>query len=83
MFKIVGTPIIVEGENPTRYPCPCCGKETFSMRAEYDICSDCGWEDSGWEGEEDYSSPNHMTLGEGRGNYKLYGNCDIPKSIRD
>lgn len=83
LFKIIGIPIMVNGENPPRYPCPCCGMKTLSVRAEYDICSNCGWEDSGCEGDGDYSSPNHMTLGEGRRNYKLYGRCDAPKFIRD
>ncbi len=83
LLKIEGNPIMVEGKNPARYPCPCCGKKTLSMYAEYDICSNCGWEDSGCWKDEDYSSPNHMTLGEGRENYRLYGRCDIPKSIRN
>lgn len=81
LSETVGTPTIVTGKNPKRYLCPCCGKETLSMRAEYDICFNCGWEDSGCEEEDDYSFPNHMTLGEGRKNYRLYGSCDKPKSI--
>ncbi|MDE7424430.1 MAG: hypothetical protein K2N51_12215 [Lachnospiraceae bacterium] len=68
--------VFVDGENPKMYPCPCCGKETLSIRGEYDICSNCNWEDDGNEDEDMYSSANHMTLKQGKKNYLLYGRVE-------
>ncbi|RON21009.1 hypothetical protein BK660_18400 [Pseudomonas brassicacearum] len=46
--------------------CPCCGYRTLSSRANYDICDLCKWEDNGITDPEQYSGPNHMTLGEAK-----------------
>ncbi|MET1069746.1 MAG: CPCC family cysteine-rich protein [Pseudomonas prosekii] len=46
--------------------CPCCGYRTLSSRANYEICDLCRWEDSGVVDPEQYSGPNHMTLGEAK-----------------
>ena len=73
--KIMNRKIIVVGENPIKYFCPCCGKKTLSMQGEYDICPNCGWEDDGNQDEDRYSNPNHMTLKQARANYSLYGKC--------
>lgn len=73
--NILGKKIFIEGENPKKYSCPCCGKETLSIRGEYDICSNCNWEDDGNDSENEYSSVNHMTLEQGKKNYLLYGKC--------
>lgn len=67
--------IVVEGKNPEKLACPCCGEKTLSIRGEYDICPKCGWEDDGNEIEDNYSNPNHMTLRQGKQNYLLYGKC--------
>lgn len=72
---ILDKQVIVTGEEPIQYPCPCCGKRTLSKRGEYDICSCCGWEDDGNEEEDKYSPPNHMTLKQGRRSYLLSGSC--------
>ncbi|MDV2480705.1 hypothetical protein F8E02_01515 [Methanoculleus sp. Wushi-C6] len=56
--------------------CPCCGYRTFDQRGMYFICDVCFWEDDGVDHDEDLSGPNHMTLGEGRANFKKYGACD-------
>ena len=68
--------VIVEGLVENMYPCPCCGylslPEELDDRA-YDICPVCFWEYDGIEEDEKYSSPNHMTLGEGKSNYQLLG----------
>lgn len=68
--------VFVDGENPKKYPCPCCEEETLSVRGEYDICSNCNWEDDGNEDEDKYSSANHMTLKQGKKNYLLYGRVE-------
>lgn len=65
--------VFVNGKNPKRYSCPCCGEETLSIRGEYDICSNCNWEDDGNEDEDKYSGANHMTLKQGKKNYLLHG----------
>lgn len=75
--EILKKKVIIEGESPKKYRCPCCGKETLSVRGEYEICFNCWWEDDGNEDEEQYSGPNHMTLKEGRRNYSIYGTCDV------
>lgn len=73
--NILEEQVFVEGEDSLKYKCPCCGKETLSIRGEYDICSNCNWEDDGNEDESVYSSVNHMTLKQGKRNYLLYGKC--------
>ena len=67
--EILKKAVTVYGEEPEKYACPCCGQKTLFIRGEYDICSNCGWEDDGSEEEDQYSSPNHMTLRQGRGKY--------------
>lgn len=27
------------------FKCPCCGKETLSEERNWEVCSNCGWED--------------------------------------
>lgn len=73
--NILKKPVIVYGEEAEEYTCPCCGEKTLSTRGEYDICSNCGWEDDGIEEEKKYSNPNHMTLEQGKENYLFYGRC--------
>ncbi|MHC8380126.1 CPCC family cysteine-rich protein [Pseudomonas sp. LB3P14] len=46
--------------------CPCCGYRTLFSRANYEICDLCKWEDNGVVDPEQYSGPNHMTLGEAK-----------------
>lgn len=43
--------VIVYGDEPERYGYPCCGEKTLFIREEYDICSNCGWEDDGSDQE--------------------------------
>lgn len=71
--EILKKPVTIEGtiSTPIRFNCPCCGKATLSCRSEYDICSNCNWEDDGNDNEDKYSLPNHMTLKEGKQNSKL------------
>lgn len=59
------------------YPCPCCTEITLKSRGDYDICRNCFWEDDGTD-EHDVNvdsrfNPNHMSLAEGRSNYKNLG----------
>ena len=75
--NILKKTVIVYGEQPEEYTCPCCGEKTLSTQGEYDICSNCGWEDDGIMDEKKYSNPNHMTLKQGRKNYLLYGKCTL------
>lgn len=75
--NILKKTVIVYGEQPEEYICLCCGEKTLSTRGEYDICSNCGWEDDGIVEEEKYSNPNHMTLKQGRKNYLLHGKWEI------
>lgn len=47
--------------------CPVCGESTD----KYDICDNCGWQNSGPnEKETDRSGPNKMSLNEARKAYK-------------
>lgn len=72
---ILKRPVTVDGKRPEKQVCPCCGEKTLSIRGEYDICSNCGWEDDGIEEEGKYSDSNHMTLKQGKENYLLCGRC--------
>ncbi len=73
--KILKSNMRVEGLEPEKYICPCCGEKTLSLpRGEYDICSICWWEDDGTESENNFSSVNNMTLGEAHRNYLKTGN---------
>ncbi|WP_225414454.1 CPCC family cysteine-rich protein [Stigmatella hybrida] len=65
----------VEGEPETRQVCPCCHYRTLPERGGYTICNVCFWEDDGSDVPGHYSSPNHMTLLEGRENFLLHGSC--------
>lgn len=58
-------------------PCPCCSYRTIEQRGNYDICPVCFWEDDGGDDPLRYSSPNHITLEEGRANFALYGACKV------
>ena len=66
----------IEGDAEKLEKCPCCGYLSLSERGAYDICSVCFWEDDGASKDNDYSGPNHITLGEGRSNFQKYGACD-------
>ena len=68
-----------EPEDTTpREQCPCCDYISLAERGNYLICLICFWEDDGGDVDElDYGSgPNHMTLREGRANFKRIGACD-------
>ena len=57
-------------------PCPCCGYRTVEESGAYDVCPNCYWEDDGNEDPTKYSSVNHLTLQQGRDNYKQMGASD-------
>ena len=67
--------ISIKGRQPLLYPCFCCDYKTIEERGDYCICEVCYWEDDGVDQEERFSSPNKMTLREGRENFELYGVC--------
>lgn len=71
--KILNKKIIVEGQPETLLACPCCQYRTLKERGLYYICPVCFWEDDGNDNSAKYSSPNHMTLAEGRDNFIKYG----------
>ncbi len=65
-----------------RYKCKCCGYFTLIGETEgdvlWDICPVCFWEnDVSGENPHEYSGANHMTLAQGRENFKKYSACDI------
>lgn len=66
-------------EDPTpREQCPCCDYISLPERYNYLICPICFWEDEGQDIEslDEHSGPNHMTLREGRQNFKDFGACE-------
>ena len=67
-----------------RHRCKCCGYYTLVGTVDdidWDICPVCFWENDVFgENPEAYSGANHMTLAQGRENYKNYSACD-PKSL--
>ena len=66
----------IEGQAEVLFECPCCRFLTLSEQRGFDICTVCFWEDDGASKEEEYSGPNHQTLGEGRANFACFGACD-------
>ena len=66
-------PLQVDGR-VFNYACPCCGYPALSVKAGYDYCFICGWEDDGQDddtGINRKSSPNHgITLSEARKNFE-------------
>lgn len=65
-------------EDPTpREQCPCCDYTTLPERGSYLICPICFWEDDGLDIDrlDFHSGPNHITLREGRKNFKEIGAC--------
>lgn len=64
--KILCRKVIVEGKIESLKECPCCKYKTLTERGQYEICPVCFWEDDGSNEPTRYSSPNHMTLNEGR-----------------
>jgi hypothetical protein len=60
------------------FQCPCCDFFTLGARGEYDICPVCFWEDAGLDLDrpDQPSGPNHLTLREGRHNFRQFGACD-------
>ncbi|MCK9277030.1 MAG: hypothetical protein M0P22_02950 [Methanoculleus sp.] len=67
---------LIAGGEEELEKCPCCGYRTLDQRGMYFICDVCAWEDDGADRDEEYSGPNHMTLGEGRDNFRKFGVCD-------
>jgi len=60
-----------------RYRCPCCHYKTLEERGGYDICPVCFWEDDGQDDQDADTvrviTPNHMSLTQGRENYRRFG----------
>ncbi len=72
-------PIWYEPEDSTpKELCPCCDYVSLPERGGYLICPICFWEDDGLDIDsvDSESGPNHMTLRDGRENFKKYGACD-------
>ena len=74
------------------FQCPCCDFFTLDERGGYDICPVCFWEDDGLgvDRPDEHSGPNHMTLREGRDNFRRLGACDpamlphvLPRALWD
>ena len=63
------------GDPERMLACRCCGYLTLEERGGYDICPVCFWEDDGLEELDLVSSPNHMTLREGKINFARIGAC--------
>ena len=55
-----------------KHKCPVCGKYEFDAPNSFDLCPECGWEDSGLqEDEPDYEvAPNFMSLNQYREKYE-------------
>lgn len=65
-----------QNEKEYNFQCYCCGYFTIEERGNYYICRVCFWEDDGGSEPAKISSPNHMTLEEGRRNFLKFGACE-------
>lgn len=70
-----GEAVEVVGEPEEMVECRCCGALSIHERGAYEICPVCFWEDDGQQDLDRVSGPNHMTLREGRENFKRVGAC--------
>lgn len=62
-----------------RNRCFCCGNYTLIGTKEdiaWDICPVCFWENDTIDDDNAQSVANHMTLLQGKENYKSFGACD-------
>jgi len=68
----------VIGDIEPMFTCPCCGLNTLTEEASYDICKVCWWEDDGLDNSSAHrhSGPNHISLIRGRINVLLSGIFD-------
>ncbi len=76
MKGLFGEEVLVEGKVEKLFACPCCGYLTLTPPYDFAICRVCRWEYTGVD-QDIYSGPNHMTLQEGKANFKLHGACDL------
>ena len=65
-----------------RFACPCCGRPSLAVPAEYDICPICFWEDDGQDdphAAEVWGGPNRdYSLAEARENFRGHGTMYRP-----
>ena len=61
-----------------KHKCPCCGYYTLDMRAEYDICPVCFWEDDPDQRKDETNDggANKVSLIAARKNYQRFGACE-------
>ncbi len=81
LARITKQVVKVNGEAEQLLDCPCCQYQTLQTRSMYDICPVCNWEDDGTNNIDEYSSPNHMTLAEGKNYFMKFGSVDKRKEI--
>ncbi len=67
-LKIIGEPERLVG-------CLCCGYLTLTQRGHYEVCPVCFWEDDGQTDLDHFSSPNYMTLRQGKNYFSNTGAC--------
>lgn len=72
LSKMIFEEVEVGGKEEILFACPCCLYQTIKERGQYKICPVCFWEDDGSNDPNLYSSVNHMTLSEGKTNFKKY-----------
>lgn len=71
----LGHPEKVLGDLEEMVCCRCCGYRSLRERGNYEICPVCFWEDDGVRSPDEFSGPNHMTLGKGQENFSRLGAC--------
>ncbi len=79
--------MLYKGDVPCTETCPCCGHQTLTERAGYDICEECWWEDDG-QGDDDADevaggTNGNLSLTAARENYKRIGvSCERAIAIK-
>lgn len=61
-------------------PCPVCNTPFFVGYNSHEICRECYWHDDYhpvFDGPDDISGANKMSLNEAIANYKKYGICQL------
>lgn len=78
----LGVDVVIEEVGPHLESCPVCGYRTLSRRGGFQVCRVCFWEDAGHTEPEQFSGPNHMTVGEARSLFHSVGAISAEAAAR-
>ncbi len=69
LHQLTSAEHLVEGDIELMQKCPCCDYLTMKSKTGFEICPLCKWEYTG-EAQDKSGGPNHMSLSEGRAEFR-------------